>query len=190
MSIAENIRKLRERYSLTQAELGEIAGVSDKAVSTWENGTAEPRMGAVQRIAEHFNITKGSIVDDSPTPTYEAAAGEGRICDSPTGEVDFRVDPDQVVVTVRGRSMEPTLMDGDLVVVEATSVAESPTRIYLVKVNGEEHTLKHVIMNDDGLTLTADNMSVFPPRLYTAQQVNDLPVTIEGVVVRLVRDMK
>lgn len=66
MSIAENIKMLRERYGLTQADLGEIAGVSDKAVSTWENGTAEPRMGAVQKIAEHFGITKGSIVDDSP----------------------------------------------------------------------------------------------------------------------------
>lgn len=65
MTIAENIKKIREQYGLTQAELGEIAGVSDKAVSTWENGTAEPRMGAIQKIAEHFNITKGSIVDDT-----------------------------------------------------------------------------------------------------------------------------
>lgn len=68
MGISENIKKLRDRYGLTQSELGEIAGVSDKAVSTWENGTAEPRMGAVQKIAEHFGITKGSIVDDPPEP--------------------------------------------------------------------------------------------------------------------------
>ena len=62
MSISENIKALREKYNLTQAELGEIAGVSDKAVSTWENGTAEPRMGAIQKIAEHFGITKASLV--------------------------------------------------------------------------------------------------------------------------------
>ena len=66
MSIAENIKKLREQHGLTQAEFGAIAGVSDKAVSTWENGTAEPRMGAIQKIAEHFHITKGSLVDDDP----------------------------------------------------------------------------------------------------------------------------
>lgn len=65
MTIAENIKKIREQYGLTQAELGEIAGVSDKAVSTWENGTAEPRMGSIQKIAEHFHISKGSIVDDT-----------------------------------------------------------------------------------------------------------------------------
>lgn len=66
MSIADNIKKLREQHGLTQAEFGEIAGVSDKAVSTWENGTAEPRMGAIEKIAKHFNISKGSIVDDDP----------------------------------------------------------------------------------------------------------------------------
>lgn len=65
MSIADNIKKIRIQYDLTQAELGEIAGVSDKAVWTWENGMAEPRMGAIQKIADHLGITKGSIVDDS-----------------------------------------------------------------------------------------------------------------------------
>ena len=83
MSIADNIKKIRLKYGLTQAELGEIAGVSDKAVSTWENGTAEPRMGAVQRIAEHFNISKGSIVDDSPSlPTVQLTASEHVLLDN------------------------------------------------------------------------------------------------------------
>ena len=69
MTIAENIKRIREQYGLTQADLGDIAGVSDKAVWTWENGTAEPRMGAIQRIADHFGISKGSIIEDE-TPEY------------------------------------------------------------------------------------------------------------------------
>ena len=79
MSIADNIKSLRIKHGLTQAEFGEIAGVSDKAVSTWENGTAEPRMGSVQRIAEYFRISKGSIVDDSPassSPVFRLTASE------------------------------------------------------------------------------------------------------------------
>ena len=70
MSISENIKALREKFNLTQAEFGEIAGVSDKAVSTWENGTAEPRMGAIQKIAEHFGISKASLVDDTDGEYY------------------------------------------------------------------------------------------------------------------------
>lgn len=49
MSIAENIKKIRLEHGLSQAELGKIAGVSDKAVSTWELGIKVPRMGAVEK---------------------------------------------------------------------------------------------------------------------------------------------
>lgn len=67
MSIGKNIKKIRLEHDLTQAELGKIAGVSDKAVWIWENGSAEPRMGAIQRIANYFSIRKSEILDD-PTP--------------------------------------------------------------------------------------------------------------------------
>lgn len=49
MSISENIKKIRSRYNLSQKDLASIAGVSDKAVSTWENGVKEPRMGTIQK---------------------------------------------------------------------------------------------------------------------------------------------
>ena len=67
MSIAENIRRLRQRHGLSQAEFGAIAGVSDKAVSTWETGAKEPRMGAIQKLADHFHISKSDIIDDEPS---------------------------------------------------------------------------------------------------------------------------
>ena len=64
MGIAENIKKLRKKYGLTQEELAKIAGVSNKAVSTWEKGTKEPRMGAIERIATHFGIKKSNLIED------------------------------------------------------------------------------------------------------------------------------
>lgn len=64
MSIAENIKALREQHGLTQQQLGEIAGVSDKAVSTWETGANVPRMGAIQRMADHFGLSKSDIIED------------------------------------------------------------------------------------------------------------------------------
>ena len=41
MSIGKNIRLLREQNNMSQEEFGRIAGVTDKAVSTWENDTKE-----------------------------------------------------------------------------------------------------------------------------------------------------
>ena len=64
MSIGSNIRKIRERFGLTQEEFGKIADVSSMAVSQWENDRAVPRMGAIQAIADYFKISKGEIIDE------------------------------------------------------------------------------------------------------------------------------
>lgn len=64
MGISENIKKLREKYNLTQDELAEIAGVSNKAVSTWETGVKEPRMGPIERMARHFGLKKSNLIED------------------------------------------------------------------------------------------------------------------------------
>ena len=68
-TIGDNIRRVRTAAGLTQEEFGRIAGVSNMAVSQWENGRAVPRMGAVQAIADHLGINKGEIIDDAaPMP--------------------------------------------------------------------------------------------------------------------------
>ncbi len=63
MTIGENIRHLRESHGMTQAELGQIAGVTDKAVSTWEANLKVPRMEAVRRMADYFGVPKSAILD-------------------------------------------------------------------------------------------------------------------------------
>lgn len=47
MGIRENIIELRKRERITQEELAKIANVSRGAVSQWEGGFSEPRMGAI-----------------------------------------------------------------------------------------------------------------------------------------------
>lgn len=64
MPISDNIKYLRVTHGMTQAEFGSIAGVSDKAVCTWENGQKTPRMGAIQKIADYFGIKKSDIIED------------------------------------------------------------------------------------------------------------------------------
>ena len=66
MSIAENIKRLRLEHGMSQAEFGAIAGVTDKAVSTWETGAKAPRIGAIAKLAAYFHIQKSDIIEDSP----------------------------------------------------------------------------------------------------------------------------
>lgn len=80
MSVADNIRRLRQKHGLTQKEFGAIAGVSDKAVSTWEKGLKDPRMGAVGKLAEYFGIPKSAILDDAPPRDMQFAHTIDRLC--------------------------------------------------------------------------------------------------------------
>ncbi|SDM15692.1 helix-turn-helix transcriptional regulator [Sediminibacillus halophilus] len=74
MAIKENMKKLRERYDLTQQELAEIAKVTNKAVWAWENGLSEPRMGAIERIANHFNLKKSQLIEEGGLEEVETIA--------------------------------------------------------------------------------------------------------------------
>lgn len=64
MSIGKNIKELRGKYNLSQKEFAEIAGVTDKAVSTWENELKEPRMGVIQKIADYYGLQKSDLIEE------------------------------------------------------------------------------------------------------------------------------
>lgn len=78
MGIAENIKKLRSIYGVTQEELARVAGVTENAVSKWENGYANPRMGAIERIAACYRISKSNIIEDGGMDSIDPATGKPR----------------------------------------------------------------------------------------------------------------
>lgn len=82
MSIATNILFIRKKYGLSQTQLAEIAGVSDKAVSTWERSEKNPRMGALEKISLHFKIPKSVIIDGDLENFFLSSPIEQRILEN------------------------------------------------------------------------------------------------------------
>lgn len=74
MTIGDNIKNLRLQHNLSQAELANVAGVSDKAVSSWEQNKSVPRMGAIQKMADFFRIQKSDIIEPSDVTTHTSKA--------------------------------------------------------------------------------------------------------------------
>ena len=70
MGIRENIIELRKRERLTQEELAKIEGVSRGAVSQFDGGFSEPRMGAIQNISDYFGMSKSAIIEDGGVPRH------------------------------------------------------------------------------------------------------------------------
>ena len=207
MSIAENIKRIRTEHGLSQAELGKIAGVSDKAVSTWELGIKTPRMGAVEKMANYFGIAKSTIVDDvqstsatsavppgfQPMPEMDMVPLVGRIaCGTP---ITAEQNVERIVcvpskwrstftLTCKGDSMEPRIHDGDLVAIRKQPEVENG-EIAAVRI-GEEATLKHVYLHENFIELRPENPA-FNSIILSREYMND--VVIEGKAVGLCRDI-
>lgn len=199
MSIANNIIELREKYSLTQAELGEIAGVTDRAVSAWEKGVAEPRMGAIQKIADFFHITKSSIIEDAGishvTPNRIPVFGSvpaGVPIEAIEDIEDWEDIPldwlnggkEYFGLKVKGDSMYPKYMTGDTIIVRKQADCESGQDC-VVYVNGYDATLKKVIKKSDCVILQPLNPTYEPQIHYFSGE--GCPVTIAGTVVEIRR---
>lgn len=192
MNLAEIISAYMKEQDVGATELSRKSGVPLRTVNNVINGlTEDPRLETVRALASalgHSLNEVDALLADAPL--YSAAAGDGVFNDGyPTDTMAVRLGSDQVCVSVDGRSMEPTLCDGDVVVVQATSEIPDRTRIALVKVDGERATLKRVKPEANGIWLLADNPEVYPPNFFTVDEVERLPITIEGVVIKLIREL-
>lgn len=56
------IYELRKEKGLTQSELGDKLGLTDKAISRWENGESYPETGQLVPLSNIFNITVDELL--------------------------------------------------------------------------------------------------------------------------------
>lgn len=87
---------------------------------------------------------------------------------------------------IRGQSMEPTLYEGDVVLVRQQPEVENG-EMAIVLINGDDATVKEIKESSNGLLLIGHNTAVYTPHFYTAEEVCNLPIQILGKVVELRR---
>lgn len=68
------IKELREQNSMTQSELAERLGVSDKAVSKWETGRGYPDITLLEPIADVFQISVVELLSGAAVTNTNVAA--------------------------------------------------------------------------------------------------------------------
>ena len=84
IAIGSNIKKYRKQRRITQEQLAEVLGVSDQAVSRWENGTTYPDIELLPTIALYFGITLDELMG------MEAIKDESDIEDIMNRRKEFR----------------------------------------------------------------------------------------------------
>lgn len=75
-SIGSYIARKRREENLTQEQLAERLGVSNKTVSKWENGKCMPDYGVVQWLCGELHVTLPELMDGE-----DAAQGSVRVYD-------------------------------------------------------------------------------------------------------------
>lgn len=202
-TIYDRIKARRLELGLTVEELAQQLGYKDKSsISKIENGKADIPQAKVELFARALRTTTAYLmgVDGpalppgcEPMPPMRQVPLVGRIaCGMPIlaeqnieGMISvpegWRAD---FVLTCRGDSMAPLIMDGDLVAVRSQPEVENG-EIAVVRID-DEATLKKV--NFDGTTIVLQPLNpAYPLMTYTGAALAD--VHIEGKAVGLCRGL-
>lgn len=97
-------------------------------------------------------------------------------------------DREYFALKVKGDSMFPEYLDGDIVIVRKQSTCDSGDDCVVI-INGAEATLKRVNILKDGIELEAVN-KMYGKKKFSKEEIENLPVQILGVVVELRRKKK
>ena len=58
-----HLAELRKSHGYSQFQLGTLVGVSDKAVSKWENGASKPRIAVIMKLAAVVGQARQIIIN-------------------------------------------------------------------------------------------------------------------------------
>lgn len=62
------LKELRGEKALTQEQLAEILGVSNRSISRWENGVTMPAFDLLMQMAAFYGVEIGEILDGERKP--------------------------------------------------------------------------------------------------------------------------
>lgn len=195
-----NIKKYRLAAGMKQVELCKIVGITQGALSGWENGKYEPDIKSLNKMAELFNTTIDELMgyapetEDLPFRIYPItrkrfrmlgaiACGEPRYADEDhetyiEASADIQAD---FCLTAKGDSMiGARIMDGDIVFIREQPMVEDG-EIAAVIID-DEATLKRVKYNKEKqqLTLFPAN-DKYDPLVFIGEELNQIRILGKAV---------
>lgn len=192
------IKEKREKAGMTQRGLAKALGVGVATVCRWETGSIESvKSTMIAKIADVLHCNPMELIglpvkrSVRMIPVYAKIA-----CGSPTwvDEADAvdsvavspETDDDIVAVKAKGTSMEPLIMDGDVILIRLQPAVENG-EIAAVRIGGS-CTVKKVKFTEHGMNLIPVNDTWNPIEL-DAEQIEEYPVRIVGKVIEIRRKL-
>ena len=205
---ARNLQRYMESRGKSRRDVCEDLGFSYYTFSDWVNGKKYPRMDKVEMLARYFGIKKSDLIEDDPEddPIEQGRASDHRPLPAGLSPVRVRRIPIighvaagvpimaereyeeyeddtygiacDYVLRVEGDSMEPRILDGDVVYVRQQPDVDDG-QIAVVGVD-DSVTLKVVYHMPGGLQLVSLNPK-YKPMIYTQDNTDYLAIIGKAV---------
>jgi repressor LexA len=196
--MGDNIQYYMNLNRIERRDLAKALDVPYSSLTDWINGNTYPRIDKIQKMAEFFHIEKSDLVEPRNSTKKTQAVRIpvlGRIAAGvPLEMVEDIVDWEEVMsetakqgaifaLKIEGHSMEPRILDGDVVIIRKQDDAESGDTV-IVSVNGDDATCKRLRKYKDGIELIQNNPA-YAPLFFSNQEILSKPVRILGKVIEL-----
>lgn len=201
MTTGQNIKKYRLQRKMTLEQLSKEIGVSFQALSKYENDIVTniplERLELLckvlkvkpQQLISWADNTNKSSVNSVKIPVLGIVPA-GLPAEAVEDIIDYEEIPESMArggeyfgLAIKGDSMYPRILEGDVVIVKKQSTADSGD-IVIALVNGDEGTCKQLYKYKDHIELKAFN-PMYKPLVYSNEDISNLPVSIVGKVVEL-----
>lgn len=208
-TLAKRLVEAMELNDIRQSDLVEKTGINKGAISSYISGRYEPKQRNIYRLSKVLNVSEAWLMgldvpmrrlEGEPYKQKEIKAvripvlgrvqaglpieAHEEILDYEEIEPSMALNGDYFGLQVRGDSMMPRFVEGDVVIVRQQSDAECGD-IVIALVNGDEVTIKKLIKYDDkGIALVPLNPTYQPMR-FSEEEIANKPVNIIGRVVEL-----
>ena len=202
MTSGQRITKLRKERDLQQKEVAAAIGMNRIVLNRIELGKRPLRDDEAVALADFFHVTTDYLLKGVTAQPRDKKGVRipvlGRVVAGiPIEAVEEILDYEEITpelaatgeffaLQVKGESMEPTLRDGDVVIVKKQPTVDSGD-IAIVLVNGNDATVKEIKESPAGITLIGHNVAVYTPHFYSNHDIESLPIQIIGKVVEMRR---
>lgn len=198
MALGENIKRARMKAQISQDELAKRLGYKSRStIAKIESGENDLTQKKVAAFAKALNVSIDFLMDGDSNENNSKGVRIpvlGRVVAGiPLEAIEDIEDYEEIprrmassgeffALRIKGRSMEPKLSEGDIVIVRKQEDVDSGDTA-IVLVNGDEATVKQIKKTEAGIMLIGFNVEVYQPHFYSNEQIEALPVRIIGKVV-------